>query len=156
MTLGLVCWPSGCNDGLCDIPELSNPTQFELGWMHTCAIDDTGLVCWGSDYLRSDEVPVLKNPIQISLASYHDCALDNSGVHCWNGQNNDLKNIPVLINPAQISAGNITHCALTDLGVVCWGGNQYGGLDVPDLMIDPDGDGHSNQNGLDAFPFDAD
>ena len=39
--------------------------------------------------------------------------------------------------------------------MVCWGGDTYGQATVPNLMIDPDGDGFSNQGGADVFPFDA-
>ena len=62
--------------------------------------------------------------------------------------------MPALHNPTALSAGAYNTCALDDTGVVCWGDNFYGQTTLPALIIDPDGDGVSSQNGLDACPRD--
>ena len=63
---------------------------------------------------------------------------------------------PLLLieNPAQVSAGESSACALALDGVTCWGYNLNGENEVPALVIDPDGDGYTNQGGVDAFPLD--
>ena len=43
-------------------------------------------------------------------------------------------------------------CAFGTAGVTCWGRSDLGSLEVPLLIIDPDGDGYTNQGGLDLFP----
>ena len=55
----------------------------------------------------------------------------------------------------QISSSHGHTCALDDNGVQCWGLNEDDQTDVPGLVIDPDGDGFSNQAGADAFPLDS-
>jgi Ca2+-binding RTX toxin-like protein len=151
---GVVCW--GDNEyGQTDVPLLSNPTQVSLGWGHSCALDDSGVVCWGSNNYGQIDVPNLINPIQVSSGDFHICAIDDSGVVCWGRNDYGQNNVPGLSNHTQISAGGYQSCALDDTGVVCWGWNYYGQTDVPNLMIDPDGDGISNQNGADPFPLDA-
>lgn len=64
---------------------------------------------------------------------------------------------PKLADYQVASADGYHTCALDDNGVQCWRGKEglYGQTDVPDLRIDPDGDGFSNQNDADAFPLDA-
>jgi hypothetical protein len=80
-------------------------------------------------------------------------------VVCWgslyNGSASDLASVQTLINPKQVSAGRDHTCALDDTGVVCWTDRYPWGFTFPNLLIDPDGDGYSNQNGSDAFPLDA-
>ena len=76
---------------------------------------------------------------------------------CWGSNAYGESTIPALLNPVLVSAGggNGHTCALDGNGVHCWGANNHNQRIVPDLTIDPDGDGVTNQNGLDAFPFDA-
>ncbi len=150
---GVVCW--GQNSyGNTDVPPLSNPTQVSLGSSHTCALDDTGVVCWGYGLDGQTDVPVLSNPTQVSLGQGYTCALDDTGVVCWGSNESGQTDVPALSNPTQVSLGADHTCALDDTGVVCWGSNGFAKTDVPALMIDPDGDGLSNQFGADSFPFD--
>ena len=151
---GVICW--GRDDsGQTTVPALTNPTQVSSGFQYTCALDDSGVHCWGSDEYDQINVPALSNPTQISTGPYHTCALDDSGVICWGFNGFGRTNVPALSNPIQVSLGRSHTCALDDSGVVCWGWNYSGQTDVPGLMIDPDGDDYSSQNGNDVFPFDA-
>ena len=50
---------------------------------HSCALDDSGVVCWGSNSDGQTTVPALNNPVAVSAGYYHTCALDDSGVVCW-------------------------------------------------------------------------
>ena len=152
---GVFCWLGsgfGNADGAFNVPnDLSNPIQFEQSNTNSCVIDDSGVVCWGSNWFDQLKIPSLVNPRQIGVGEHYACALDDSGVVCWG--NNDFGHSPSpdLTNPVQVSAGRYHTCALSDAGVSCWG-NWSG---VPNLVIDPDGDGYSNQGGADAFPLDA-
>ena len=127
------------------------------GGLHTCALDDNGVVCWGNDENGQTDVPdTLSNPTQVETGRYHTCALDDNGAVCWGYNGDGQMDVPdTLSNPTQVSAGIKHTCALDDNGVTCWGRNEAGETDVPDLLIDPDGDGYSNQGGADVFPLDA-
>jgi hypothetical protein len=179
---GVVCWgysEDASTGAPVSVPILSNPKQISVGgtsnfgwvyngpnrpqtphhpYIHACALDDTGVVCWGSNFIQST-VPTLTNPTQVSVGAGHACALDDTGVVCWgslyNGSASDLASVQTLINPKQVSAGGDHTCALDDTGVVCWTDRYPWGFTFPNLLIDPDGDGYSNQNGSDAFPLDA-
>lgn len=112
--------------------------QVSAGKYHTCALDDSGVVCWGSNKDNQLSVPVLSNPRQISAGDEHTCAVDDSGVVCWGAQETGeiwrgmQVQVPSLSNPRYVTAGRLHSCALDDSGVVCWGGfGSY--TDVPAL-----------------------
>ena len=60
--------------------------QVSAGFLHTCAVDDTGLKCWGLNDEGQTDVPKLINPTMVSAGVKHTCAIDDTGVKCW-GQN---------------------------------------------------------------------
>jgi hypothetical protein len=100
--------------------------QVSAGHEQTCAIDDSGVVCWGRGQINGNG-PVLSNSTQISAGWNYACELNDLVVYCW-GNNYDAyrydayTNAPVLSNPTQVSAGYSHTCAIDDTGVVCWGG----------------------------------
>jgi hypothetical protein len=122
------------------LPTLQNPTQVSFGWNHTCALDHTGVVCWGRNSEGQIDVPTLSNPTQISLRGSVSCALDDSGVVCWGRNEYGQTDVPSLSNPTQVSLGLNHSCALDDAGVVCWGFNNNGETDVPELSFTFDED----------------
>ncbi len=107
--------------------------QVSLGGNHTCALNDTGVVCWGINNSSQTDAPALSNPTQVSLGGNHTCALDDKGVVCWGRNHNGQTDVPALSNPTQVSPGTFHTCALDDSGVVCWGDNDNGQTDVPVL-----------------------
>jgi hypothetical protein len=113
-----------------------------------------GIVCWGDTSVNSN-IPAISAPIKVVAGFQHGCALNRNGVACWGyGGSENRTLVPDLRNTSNI-ATNYTHtCALNDTGVACWGSNSYGQSDVPNLLIDPDGDGFNNHGGEDAFPLD--
>jgi len=63
---------------------------------HSCAIDDTGVVCWGDSTEGKTTVPMLHNPVAVSAAYRHTCALDDTGVVCWGYEPDGNPNVPAL------------------------------------------------------------
>ena len=137
----LVAWSEDTDhDGLPDEWETANGRDplvadymVSANYYHTCALDDTGVVCWGYNGFGQATVPTLTNPTQVSAGNYHTCALDDTGVVCWGSNVNGKTTVPTLTNPTQVSLGTQNSCALDDTGVVCWGDNGNGQTDVPAL-----------------------
>ncbi|MBK8676823.1 MAG: FG-GAP repeat protein [Cellvibrionales bacterium] len=128
---GVECW--GSNDsGQTDVPALTSPTQVSAYGDNACAIDATGVKCWGgSDF---GTVPALTSPTQVSTGLYHACALDSTGVKCWGSDYFHQVAVPSLTSPTQVSTGDFHSCALHAAGgVKCWGSDNYGQTDVPAL-----------------------
>ncbi|MDA9372079.1 DUF5011 domain-containing protein [Porticoccaceae bacterium] len=128
------------HDGLPDDWEVLNRRNplvadymVSAGGNHTCALDDTGVACWGSNGSGRTTVPTLTNPAQVSAGGGHTCALDDTGIVCWGQNGEGQTTVPTLTNPAQVSAGGIHTCALDDTGVVCWGKNGDDQTTVPTL-----------------------
>lgn len=167
---GLQCWVTWYNSNEYQqevVPELANPQMVAAGMWSTCAIDSTGLVCWGLNNFDQINPPVIAEPGFVA-GGQHYCALDGMQVSCWGRNYNNELNIPNELGDITALAANTdgnwwgTSCALGSRGVICWGkssteiqddnNNKFLGVE---LVFDPDGDGHSNQFGQDAFPFDA-
>jgi len=91
------------------------------GYQHNCAMDDTGVVCWGKNDFGQTSVPTLSNPVMVSAGFNRSCALDDTGAVCWGSS---TAFVPQLVNPVTITATGDHACAIDDSGVVCWDGNQ--------------------------------
>jgi alpha-tubulin suppressor-like RCC1 family protein len=113
---------------------MSNPTEISAGVFYACALDDTGVHCWGDNPYGQTTVPVMSNPTAISAGYFYACALDDTGVHCWGDNPYGQTAVPVLSNPTAVSAGRLHTCAIDDSGVRCWGRNNYGQTTVPALV----------------------
>ena len=61
-----------------------------VGDKFSCALDGSGVSCWGDSADGKLDVPDLVNPSQISLGFDHACAIDDTGVVCW-GKNSTRK-----------------------------------------------------------------
>ena len=89
--------------------------QVAAGNNHTCAIDDTGVHCWGRNDHEQTDVPAdLVNPVAVSTGEYHTCAVDDNGVQCWGNNSSGETDVPTLMNPWAVSAGYDHTCALAD------------------------------------------
>jgi alpha-tubulin suppressor-like RCC1 family protein len=63
--------------------DTNNGGILSLFHSHSCALDDTGVVCWGYNRYGQTNVPSLSNPKQVSSGFEHSCAIDDTGVVCW-------------------------------------------------------------------------
>ena len=95
---------------------LINPIAVRRGRQsQTCALDDTGIVCWGSNGNGETNVPVsLSNPIAVSAGGNHTCAIDDTGVVCWGNDYAGKATVPgTLSHPGgNFDAGTQSHlCA---------------------------------------------
>jgi uncharacterized delta-60 repeat protein len=136
------------NDTLPDLWEQANghdPLKADYmvsaGGYHSCALDNDGVKCWGSNSFGQAAVPALTAPTMVSAGYRHTCAIDATGVKCWGkGTTNTgtLDNFgqsipPALNNPTSVSAGYWHTCAIDADGVRCWGKNTKGQTNVPAL-----------------------
>ena len=140
------------------IPELNRPYKIDAGSSSVCVADIEGIKCWGNNSsLTHQNAPMINQVTNLSVNAGLACLIDQSDVKCW-GNEYTIKgqDSPQVFEPVSVGVGSSFACALGNQGVQCWGENQYGALIIPsNLMIDPDGDGYSNQGGSDAFPLDA-
>jgi alpha-tubulin suppressor-like RCC1 family protein len=113
------------------------------GWVHTCAIDNNGVTCWGRNNYGQSTVPAgLINPTGIAAGDGHTCAIDDNGMTCWGRNDYDQSTVPAgLINPIVIAAGGFHTCAIDDNEVTCWGRNDYGQSTLPGLSFTTCGNG---------------
>jgi hypothetical protein len=108
-----------------------------VGYAHACALDDTGVVCWGDNLNGATTVPALTHPVAVYAGSGYSCALDHtpSGeqVVCWGFNGDGQTTVPALPSPNKVSAGGHHVCALNQDTVVCWGSNSSGQTTIPTL-----------------------
>lgn len=123
---GAKCWEFGQT-----VPPLLNPRAVASGAGHHCALDRTGMHCWGQNDMGQTDVPSLSNVVTMALGDKHTCALHDAGVKCWGDP--QTITVPPLSNPRAIAAGSTHSCALDDAGMKCWGNNEYGENTVPAL-----------------------
>jgi hypothetical protein len=127
----------GVSDGLDAFPNnpgLSAPAEISVGGYHTCALDITGVTCWGLNDSGQTDVPYMANPSKISSGELHSCAMHESGVVCWGDNTKGQIEVPSFTGSVvSISAGGFHTCALLDNGVDCWGDDEYDQTTVPQL-----------------------
>ncbi|NHN37147.1 hypothetical protein G8764_07570 [Pseudomaricurvus alcaniphilus] len=148
---GVRCWGDNSLEQL-NVPFLSNPVAISASTYRTCALDDNGVTCWGLESFGAEDTPALAVAIAAGISV--TCAADDLSPRCWENDSQGQPTTQALVSPAAISEGSNNTCILSESGVICWGRSDYGVNDVPALQIDPDGDGFSNQYGLDRFPMD--
>jgi alpha-tubulin suppressor-like RCC1 family protein len=107
--------------------------QVASGGDFNCALDDSGLVCWGDNEYGQTNVPTLEHPFMLSLGRDYSCALNEFNAVCWGRNNHNQLETPDLIAPSTISSGEVHACAIDDTGLVCWGFDAYGRASPPDM-----------------------
>ncbi|MFH1320132.1 MAG: putative Ig domain-containing protein [Bacteroidota bacterium] len=118
-----------------DVPgDLGNVAKVTAGGLHTCALDEIGLYCWGHNYYGQTDIPVYLGSItNIAAGMHHTCALDENRPYCWGNNDYNQLDVPVadLGLVTDITAAGSYTCALDENGIHCWGDNKYGQTDVP-------------------------
>lgn len=84
--------------------DLQNPTEVSAGDYFSCALDDTGAVCWGRSAKGEGQVPPLSNPVSIASGGQHACAIDDGEVVCWGSSDSGRSTVPPgLSNPRSVT-----------------------------------------------------
>ena len=127
---GSICvtYPSGvsCKGlqtyGITNVPDLRDVRKVETSIEQSCAIDESGLVCWGS--ARSG-MPTENKELyfDVSVGASHSCAVRPNAIDCWGQNSHSQLIVPNLNNPKQVAAGRYTSCAIDNDGVTCWRGD---------------------------------
>lgn len=157
---GVTCWgdPSGGRLGRTTgtpdvhaVVEVSGAVDLAAGSGHTCAIDASGVICWGANTAEQvapgstasalpTRITLRATPTAVAAGDDFTCALVDGEVFCW-GSNADrqlgrtelgtiastgAEAIPGLTNVTDIVAG-ARHACARDNGVYwCWGANDRG------------------------------
>ena len=105
-------------------PVLNGPKTVLVGGSFACALDTTGVFCWGDDssfQTGVTTVPTLKNPKKLIVGVENACALDDNGVQCWGGGDFGINQVATLSAPSDLIMGLSYACAHDQNGIECWG-----------------------------------
>ncbi len=136
-------YPDANGDGLVSIDDIG------VGYAHSCALTEAGMVCWGNNKYGQADVPDdLKRIQAIAVGKFHNCVLINSAhVKCWGLNTSGQTDVPNdLVNPSVIAAGGTMSCALTENGVRCWGGENSEQNTIPADLLNPSDIGIGNRH----------
>ncbi|MDH5731750.1 MAG: RCC1 domain-containing protein, partial [Gammaproteobacteria bacterium] len=99
--------------------ELQAPVQYAS---RTCALDASGIVCWGESYVDELEFPpAVDAGIYLDVDDYNSCVIDrNNQIKCSQGFNFERYLPDDLSHPRELGLGYRTSCALDDNGLQCW------------------------------------
>jgi hypothetical protein len=148
-------------------PNLESPTSIATDQYSSCVLESRGIVCWGSMYPDQNILEIESKPYKIDSAGNIFCTLADSTFFCW-GKNFDTFNLPNTIQDF-ITNNDIVNfslggenigldqvCFLTSsIQFYCFNFYTGSAQEIPSILIDPDGDGYSNQNNIDLFPLDS-
>ena len=173
---GVVCW--GANGLRENVPELQNPRMVASNThrAEACVIDDKGLICWqalnndNGDSITSRLVQVggvmvsayttrlpASDIVGVSVGEVKACLTrSDKTITCW-GQGTVNNPLPITIDGVSaVSARGYEVCFLSSQGVNCLDPLfDLGVPSLPNVSIDPDGDGYNSQDGVDMFPLDS-
>jgi alpha-tubulin suppressor-like RCC1 family protein len=129
------------NDGVSDALEIAAGRNAQgvdymvsVGDKFSCALDSSGVSCWGDAANGQLDVPALTNPTYVAVGFDHACAIDDTGVVCWGREQLQKTNPPEMSNPTMLELGRLHSCAMDDTGVVCWGSNSSGRSSPPEFF----------------------
>jgi len=149
------------------VPSLTvGVTAIAAGYAHTCALQNGGVQCWGSnakgelgDGTDTDsDLPVPASGLSSGVlgvasgpGSQHTCALLSGGtVYCWGlndfGQigapSTTMSPVPVQVpsltaGVSALALGGTHSCAVVNGGALCWGNNDFGQIGTPSTTASP-------------------
>lgn len=137
---------------ICDIVQpFVGPLDIAAGGGHTCAIDASGLGCWGLNSSGQVDVPSMADPVQVVAGDLITCGVDEAAgsrnVRCWGENTFGTTVVPDRVSahlhgeaPYHLAANLMTACAVIDTGtpedtIDCWG---YAGLSSPRPPVSPE------------------
>ena len=135
---GFSCWGEGYTNFKGPAVNLINIKEIQAGtYFATCAIDDNGLVCWGSEQtsLVYNYPQNLTSPHGLVVKHDQACVIDDGQPICW-GSKYAINNVPAeLEGVSSIALGYDEACAIASGRVHCWGGSDYprGTLKIVDI-----------------------
>jgi K319-like protein/Regulator of Chromosome Condensation (RCC1) repeat protein len=112
--------------GMFKIPEVKNPRELIGTPASACAIDDSGIVCWGDFYNGQTNPPEFTTTSIITSGLDRSCAIgtlatQENTLQCWGYNQMDMNNIPEYSNPIYLAANDSRSCFIDDNGPLCWG-----------------------------------
>lgn len=127
---------SGFGSDISDVPQMAEPRSLTSSGSHICAIDNSGVACWGSLFDKQTTPPAFDSVTSVTSGIAHSCAIGRQGdedtqMQCWG---NDLfadYDIPNLSNTVSVSANDYITCAINDEGPHCWGNS------IADIVYPP-------------------
>lgn len=128
----VICWGDNTY-GQATVPALNDPRWIAAGSGFSCAIDASGVRCWGkNDAGQTDASSGLINARAISAGFDHACAIAGSGVHCWGDDTyGQISRMPTINGAKTLAAGGYHTCVNDNDGIKCWGRNAEGQSNVP-------------------------
>lgn len=121
---------------LLDVPSFDEPTQITAKSDMACAIDNSGIRCWGGYFNGQTEPPTIEDVSQLTSGFSHSCVVGakdgfESQLNCWGDNQLNGYEIPSLSNVISVSANDQLTCAIDDNGARCWG------IDPEDFVTSP-------------------
>lgn len=125
-------------------PALPGLAGIAAGEVHSCALTNGRVVCWGSNADKQapaavllDATTQLEGVQMLASAGHRSCALAQNKVFCW-GDGANTTAVAGLVNPIAIGVGEGIACAIgADKKVACWSGTvSDAGVPTPIALDD--------------------
>lgn len=111
---------------LAEVPELSGPRQLSAAWNHVCAIDNTGVQCWGAGYKDQTNPPAFESVKELTSGYSHSCVIGDHGddkdqLRCWGDDLLENYELPTVNNVSNVAANDLVTCVIAESQPRCWG-----------------------------------
>jgi alpha-tubulin suppressor-like RCC1 family protein len=109
-----------------NVPAMNHPRQLASAYDNACAIDDSGIVCWGANYNDQTNPPPMNDIVATTSGYNHSCAISKvdettNKLDCWGTNFMGVTNVLDFVNPVYVSASDDRSCVIDDNGPYCWG-----------------------------------
>ena len=103
----------------------------KCGYYFSCAIDDTGVVCWGADVVES--TPEFVAPTLVDIGEFSACVIDDNKLKCWERDTTSILLEQAVSDVRVLEVGYGQACLLDDDGVECVRFNNTSASDITDV-----------------------